>query len=135
MGPMDEADDDRTPSPFLHTNADSSSHLNTSRLFSDTNVIPSTTNGPANDAKRQKLTDCGPLPICNLEKEMFLDPEANARQVDAFDDDDEFYQGIDFDALEEQASKQLKAKSSSSNEKPKIKDLEFLDSPSFDLGI
>ncbi|XP_076944817.1 DEAD-box ATP-dependent RNA helicase FANCM-like [Bidens hawaiensis] len=124
-----------------------SAHLNnnnnTKRLSSDIVVIPSTS-GPADDTKRRKLSfskgGCGSLPVCNLEKEIFLKLKGDARkemtwQVDEFDDDDdEFYKGIDLDALEEQASKQLRSRSNLSSDKPKIQD-DFLDLPSFDLGI
>ncbi|MFS7890980.1 hypothetical protein Hanom_Chr00s000184g01627631 [Helianthus anomalus] len=119
----------------------SAAHLNAKRLSSDTVVIPSTT---ADDTKRRKLSfsqgGCGPLPIRNLEKEIFLNPEAAAAaaaagkemtlQVDELDDD--FLQGIDLDALEAQASEQVRSKSNMSE---KIQELDFLDSPSFDLGI
>ncbi|XP_076909820.1 DEAD-box ATP-dependent RNA helicase FANCM-like [Bidens hawaiensis] len=140
-----------TTNPSLHTNENSSSsslsaHLNntnnnTKRSSSDIVVIPSTS-GPADDTKRRKLSfsqgASGPLPVCNLEKEIYLKPEVDAHkdmtwQADEFDDD-EFYKGIDLDALEEQASKQLRPRSNLSSDKPKILD-DFLDLPSFDLGI
>ncbi|KAI3795155.1 hypothetical protein L1987_37803 [Smallanthus sonchifolius] len=142
---MVSVDDGSAAGTSVHTNGDSSSsaHLNTKRLSSDTVVIPSTTNGPDNETKRRKLSfsqgGCGPLPIRNLEKEVFLNSEATGKEVtwqmDEFDNDDDFLQGIDLDALEEQASKQLRSKSNMLNEKPKIQELDFLDSPSFDLGI
>ncbi|KAI3744811.1 hypothetical protein L1987_57904 [Smallanthus sonchifolius] len=143
---MVSVDDGSAAGTSVHTNGDSSSssaHLNTKRLSSDTVVIPSTTNGPDNETKRRKLSfsqgGCGPLPIRNLEKEVFLNLEATGKEVawkmDEFDNDDDFLQGIDLDALEEQASKQLRSKSNMLNEKLKIQDFDFLDSPSFDLGI
>ncbi|KAM0049691.1 putative RNA helicase [Helianthus debilis subsp. tardiflorus] len=134
-------------SPYSMTPADdgsasvgdstSAAHLNAKRLSSDTVVIPSTV---ADATKRRKLSfsqgGCGPLPVRNLEKEIFLNPEGAAAgkemtlQVDELDDD--FLQGIDLDALEAQASEQVRSKSNMSK---KIQELDFLDSPSFDLGI
>ncbi|XP_076939448.1 DEAD-box ATP-dependent RNA helicase FANCM-like [Bidens hawaiensis] len=150
----DDESEAGTTNLSLHTNGNSpssllSAHLNyinnnnTKRLSSDIVVIPSTS-GPADDTKRRKLSfsqgASGPLPVCNLEKEIFLKPEVDARkdmiwQADELDDDDdEFYKGIDLDALEEQASKQLRSRSNVSSDEPKIQD-DFLDLPSFDLGI
>lgn len=142
-----------TPSLHTNNNGDSSSvHLNTTHSSSCA-VIPLTTDGSykTKETKKRKLSlsqgdGCGSLPIRNLETEMFSNPEAAAGkeqepeqeptpwQMDEFVDDD-FYQGIDLDALEAQAAEQLRSKSQLSNEKPKYQDLEFLDSPSFDLGI
>ncbi|XP_071715399.1 DEAD-box ATP-dependent RNA helicase FANCM [Rutidosis leptorrhynchoides] len=144
-----------TTNLHLHSNGESSSksvHLNSERLLSSDTAIPTTTNeSNSNEVKRRKLnlSNGESLPIRNLEREMFLNHDAAAAtaagggdgcggkqswQVDEFDDD-EFYQGIDFDALEEQATKQLRLKSQSLNEKPKDQNLDFLDCPSFDLGI
>ncbi|KAD4981721.1 hypothetical protein E3N88_18392 [Mikania micrantha] len=130
-------DDERAAGTSLHTNGDSSAHLNTNtnRLSSDAVAICSTT-----DTKRRKLSfsqgGCEPLPICNLEKQRFLKPEAETSGKEMtsqmVDPDDEFYQGIDLDALEEEA---LRSRSTLSNDKPKIQHVDFLDSPSFDLGI
>nr|XP_043613922.1 DEAD-box ATP-dependent RNA helicase FANCM [Erigeron canadensis] len=125
-----------TTNPYLHTNGESSSiNLNAKRLSSDS-VIP----GSTNEVKKRKLSfsDGESLPIRNLEKEICLDPEAlgniASSEVDEFDNDD-FYQGIDLDALEEQAIKQLRLKSELSNKKSNNHNLEFFDAPSFDLGI
>ncbi|KAI3780438.1 hypothetical protein L2E82_10419 [Cichorium intybus] len=87
------------------------------------------------------------LPICNLEKEILLDGgESTAKEppwktegeaMDDFDDD-EFYRDIDLDALEEEAARQLRSRSEVSgnmNEKLDDQNLDFLDCPSFDLGI
>lgn len=145
MVPIDQMHDSgsaaaATTNPSVHFNGDSSSvHITTKRFSSDTG-IPSTTI-ESNELKKRKLSfsDGDSLPIRNLEKEIFLYPDAVAAgkeqswQLDEFDND-EFYQGIDFDALEEQAAKQLRSKSEL-NDKPKEQNLDFLDCPSFDLGI
>ncbi|KAJ9550475.1 hypothetical protein OSB04_014520 [Centaurea solstitialis] len=144
--PMDQMHDSGSAfgitNPSLHhshtsTNGDSSSiPLNTEGLSSTT----------MNGVRKRKLSfsQGGSPPIRNLEKEVFLKPEAGGENptwqmeggnMDAFEDDDEFYQGIDLDALEEEATKQLRSKSESMNEKPNNQNLEMLDCPSFDLGI
>ncbi|KAK9075561.1 hypothetical protein SSX86_003886 [Deinandra increscens subsp. villosa] len=108
--------------PSLDTNGDGDLNANSSSVV----ILAGTTNETTVN-KRRKLSfsqgGCGSLPICNLEKEVFVNP--GKEMMDDFDDD--FFQGIDFDALEEQASKQFRSKSNL-----KIQDLE---APSFDLGI
>ncbi|PWA45681.1 DEAD/DEAH box RNA helicase family protein [Artemisia annua] len=133
----DSGSAEATTNPHLHTNGNSSSvHLNT-----DNSVIHINTNSSeANENRKRKLSFLhgDPLPICNLEAEVFNNPEAAAKeptwQMDAFDDD-AFYEGIDLDALEEQAATELRLKSELLNAKPKNQDLEFFDAPSFDLGF
>nr|GEU83199.1 DEAD-box ATP-dependent RNA helicase FANCM isoform X2 [Tanacetum cinerariifolium] len=133
----DSGSAEATTNPHLHTNGNSSSvHLNT-----DNSVIHINTNSSeTNENRKRKLSFLhgDPLPIRNLEAEVFNNPEASAKeptwQMDAFDDD-AFYEGIDLDALEEQAAKELKSKSELLNAKPKNQNLEFFDAPSFDLGF
>ncbi|XP_024961790.1 DEAD-box ATP-dependent RNA helicase FANCM isoform X2 [Cynara cardunculus var. scolymus] len=125
--------------PSLHT-----SHMST---IGDSSSVPLNTVGfsstTLNGIRKRKLSfsQGGSPPIRNLEKETFFKPETGGEEstwqgenMDAFEDD-EFYQGIDLDALEEEATKQLRSKSELMNEKPNNQNLDLLDCPSFDLGI
>lgn len=109
------------------------------------------------ESRKRKFSSCetSPLPARNLENEFLFQPEAGGgrssplpvqehknEDVNLFDDDDdEFYQGIDLDAVEEEAAKILRHKSQSLVHKqassisiPQNID-PISDSPSFDLGI
>ncbi|KAL7590492.1 hypothetical protein Lser_V15G40744 [Lactuca serriola] len=98
--------------------------FNTERLSSATR-IPSTTTGISGTATRiQKrkfsFSHGESLPIHNQEKEILIDAESTAAKeppwmaegepMDDFDSD-EFYRGIDFDGLEEEATKKLRSRS------------------------
>lgn len=94
------------------------------------------------------------LPMLNLDKKFALLSETardsspmhvhvetkTEESIDVFEDD-EFYEGIDLDAIEEEATKLLKQKAECSMQKVKGSsqtiqpNLEILGSPSFDLGI
>ncbi|KAI3951546.1 hypothetical protein MKX01_018662 [Papaver californicum] len=78
---------------------------------------------------------------CRKRKLSFCQPEDENYKVDEFFDD-KFYEGVDFDELEAQATKILGCKSALSQEKKQWtanasteKTLGLLSSPSFDLGI
>ncbi|CAL5333513.1 unnamed protein product [Camellia sinensis] len=95
------------------------------------------------------------VPAINLEQQFLVQSEAAGREtllqdhqvqkieanVDVFDDDDQFYAGLDLDAVEEQAAKLLGYKLELSELKRKMihdatpPQLGILGSPSFDLGI
>lgn len=96
------------------------------------------------------------VPAINLEQQFLVQSEAAGREtslqdhqvqkieanVDVFDDDDDqFYAGLDLDAVEEQAAKLLGYKLELSEPKRKMihdatpPQLGILGSPSFDLGI
>lgn len=95
------------------------------------------------------------IPMLNLDKKFALLSETARdnssmpvhvdtkveESIDVFEDD-EFYEGIDLDAIEEEATKLLKQKAECSMQKMKGSssqtiqpNLEILGSPSFDLGI
>ncbi|XP_057504285.1 DEAD-box ATP-dependent RNA helicase FANCM isoform X2 [Actinidia eriantha] len=127
-------------------------------------VMPSTTNGiPTSSETENKMRSLkrklsfyqvGSVPAINLDQEFLLHSEAAGRETSfqdqvpnigpngvAFDDDDLFYEGLDLDAVEEQAVKLLGYKSELSEHKivaipdPSPPLLDVLGSPSFDLGI
>nr|XP_017237619.1 PREDICTED: Fanconi anemia group M protein homolog isoform X2 [Daucus carota subsp. sativus] len=109
-------------------------------------------------SRKRKLSPCqvGPLPVQNLDGKFLLQSEAQAKDRShwmnkdspvtiEFDDDDQFYDGIDLDALEEQATKYLRSKSNLSmqnqmknldpNNHADLREEPSFDLPSFDLGI
>ncbi|KAK3036008.1 hypothetical protein RJ639_031181 [Escallonia herrerae] len=104
------------------------------------------------ESRKRKLSfnQTGSVPIQNLDQEFLLQTEAACRdaslqvqgeKVEASRyvfDDDWFYEGIDLDAMEEQAAKLLSNKSEMSMQKEVIIPEpvpELLGSPTFDLGI
>ncbi|KAL7590493.1 hypothetical protein Lser_V15G40742 [Lactuca serriola] len=141
----------RTTNPTHNNTYSTSVSFNAERLSSATG-IPTTTTGISSTAtgiRKRKLSFSHgeSLPIRNLEKEILIDAESTAAKeppwkaeggaMDDFDSD-EFYRDIDFDALEEEATRQLRSRSEASgkvNDKPNDQNLDFLDCPSFDLGI
>ncbi|KAL8485930.1 hypothetical protein ACS0TY_028004 [Phlomoides rotata] len=107
------------------------------------------------ESRKRKLSfyQSHSVPMINLDKEFSLFPEAarenSSMQVhaerieeigDVFDDD-QFYEGIDLDAVEEEATKLLRKKTECSTQKgaalsePVQQSVEILESPSFDLGF
>ncbi|XP_042062897.1 DEAD-box ATP-dependent RNA helicase FANCM [Salvia splendens] len=107
------------------------------------------------DSRKRKLSlhQAHSLPTLNLDTEFSLlsgaahenstahvHVETMEKAVDIFEDDD-FYEGIDLDALEEEATKLFKKKTEHSTEKivgsDEIKEQNFgiFDAPSFDLGF
>ncbi|KAH6765134.1 hypothetical protein C2S51_016383 [Perilla frutescens var. frutescens] len=107
------------------------------------------------DGRKRKLSfhQAHSLPMLNLDKEfsllsgaarenssMHVHAERMEESHDIFDDD-QFYEGIDLDAVEEEATKLLKHKLECPTQKttgfsePIQQNLELLESPSFDLGI
>ena len=107
------------------------------------------------DSRKRKLSlhQAHSLPMLNLDTEFSLlsgaahenstahvHVETMEKAVDIFEDDD-FYEGIDLDALEEEATKLFKNKTEHSTEKivgsDEIKEQNFgiFDAPSFDLGF
>lgn len=104
-------------------------------------------------SRKRKLSSCqvGPLPVQNLEGKFLLQSEAQAKDRPYPDcmnkdnpvnpatelDDDQFYDGIDLDALEEQATIYLRSKSilSTQNQMKKPEPQNDAALPSFDLGI
>lgn len=110
------------------------------------------------DSRKRKLSfhHAHSLPKLNLDREFSLlsgaahgnssvhvhveTVETMEENIDAFEDD-QFYEGIDLDALEEEATKLLKQKAECSTQKitaaseTNQQNLGFLDTPSFDLGF
>ncbi|XP_074371460.1 LOW QUALITY PROTEIN: DEAD-box ATP-dependent RNA helicase FANCM-like [Apium graveolens] len=102
-------------------------------------------------SRKRKLSSCqvGPLPVQNLEGKFFLQSETQDKDRSHPDcvnrdipvttefDDDQFYDGIDLDALEEQATIYLRSKSnlSTQNQMKNPGPQNHADLPSFDLGI
>lgn len=102
-------------------------------------------------SRKRKLSSCrvGLLPVQNLEGKFLLQSEAQDKDRSHPDcvskdnpvttelDDDQFYEGIDLDALEEQATVYLKSKSnlSTQNQMKNPDPQNHAALPSFDLGI
>ncbi|KAK1403680.1 ATP-dependent DNA helicase mph1 [Heracleum sosnowskyi] len=102
-------------------------------------------------SRKRKLSSCQvePLPVQNLEGKFLLQSEAQAKGQSHPDcmnrdnpvttefDDDKFYDGIDLDALEEQATIYLRSKSnlSTQNQMKNPEPQNHAALPSFDLGI
>ncbi|KAK9270011.1 hypothetical protein L1049_025584 [Liquidambar formosana] len=107
------------------------------------------------ESRKRKLSfyQVGSVPAINLEREFSFQSEATgnessmqgqAKKIEANGDvfyDDQFYEGLDLDAVEAQATMLLRYKSESSIQRPEIipeparQNLCLLGSPSFDLGI
>nr|GMD66515.1 DEAD-box ATP-dependent RNA helicase FANCM isoform X1 [Ipomoea batatas] len=103
--------------------------------------------------RKRKSSPCetSPLPARNLENDFLLQPETrggrssplpvqerkNEDMVLFDDDDDEFFRGIDLDAVEEEAARILRHKSQNqATSIPIPRNIDFFsDAPSFDLGI
>ncbi|KAK6940331.1 Helicase, C-terminal [Dillenia turbinata] len=86
----------------------------------------------------------GALPAINLEKEFSLQSEAVEEEVDNIDTDkdlfynDQFYEDLDLDELEAQATELLRNKSkqsAESHDKPSLQNPDAHSHPTFDLGI
>lgn len=107
------------------------------------------------DSRKRKLSfhQAHSLPMLNLDREfsllsgaacenssMHVYVETTEESIDAFEDD-RFYEGIDLDALEEEATKLLKQKAECSTQKitdsseTNQQNLGIMDTPSFDLGF
>ncbi|KAK2967021.1 hypothetical protein RJ640_003377 [Escallonia rubra] len=101
------------------------------------------------ESRKRKLSfnQTGSVPVQNLDQEFLLQTEAACRDASLqvqgeasgyVFDDDWFYEGIDLDAMEEQAAKLLSNKSEMSMQKEVIIPEpvpELVGSPTFDLGI
>lgn len=103
--------------------------------------------------RKRKASPCetSPIPARNLENDFLLQPETgggrssplrvqerkNEDMVLFDDDDDEFFRGIDLDAVEEEAARILRHKSQNqATSIPIPRNIDFFsDAPSFDLGI
>ncbi|XP_051139283.1 DEAD-box ATP-dependent RNA helicase FANCM [Andrographis paniculata] len=138
---------DHTPQPGLESTAKSSQHAGHGSL---TGIGESKL-----ESRKRKLGyyQAQSVPAVNLDQMFSLlhqedvansTVETNAGRMEenrAIFDDDEFYQGIDLDAVEEEAARLLRYKSECSTQKtatvsePVQQDVGFMDSPSFDLGI
>ncbi|KAK6116697.1 hypothetical protein DH2020_049579 [Rehmannia glutinosa] len=98
------------------------------------------------DSRKRKLSfyQAQSVPMVNLDKEFSVLSEAArgnfAENGDIFEDD-QFYEGIDLDAVEEEAAKLLRQKTECSTQKtatlsePIRPNLGVMGSPSFDLGV
>ncbi|KAL4573320.1 hypothetical protein LXL04_020121 [Taraxacum kok-saghyz] len=107
-------------------NYSTSVSFNTARLTSDTG-IPTTTTGITS-------TDSG-IWKENAKSRAKEPPwKTEGEAMDDFDSD-EFYRNLDFDALEEEASRQLRLRSAVSQKMKQTPIEQNLDCPSFDLGI
>ncbi|KAL1542826.1 hypothetical protein AAHA92_19865 [Salvia divinorum] len=125
----------------------------TARNNKDTcNGVPTEMLESRTDSRKRKLSlhQAHSLPMLNLDREFSLlsaaahenstAHETMEETVDIFEDDD-FYEGIDLDALEEEATKLFKKKTECSTEKIvgsseiKEQNLGIFDAPSFDLGF
>lgn len=98
------------------------------------------------ESRKRKLSFClsSSVPVINLEQKFQLQFEDEGRQLqqsEANSDilyDDKFYEDIDLDAIEAQATLLLKHKSESLQEQkiiPQPQNPGLISSPSFDLGI
>ncbi|XP_073275949.1 DEAD-box ATP-dependent RNA helicase FANCM isoform X2 [Primulina huaijiensis] len=105
------------------------------------------------DSRKRKLSffQAQSVPMVNLDDKFSLLCEATAKtssqlleiqnmeeKREVFDDDDQFYEGIDLDAVEEEASKQLRdccARNISMTSEAMPLNLAIQGSPSFDLGV
>ncbi|KAL4573319.1 hypothetical protein LXL04_020120 [Taraxacum kok-saghyz] len=148
--PQFPVDEGGSTSRTTNTNNYSTSvSFNTARLTSDAGIPTTTTGITSTDSgiwKRKSSFSHGhshSLPIRNLDKEISLDAESRAKEppwktegeaMDDFDSD-EFYRNLDFDALEEEASRQLRLRSAVSQKMKQTSNDQNLDCPSFDLGI
>lgn len=106
-----------------------------------------------NGSRKRKLSfyQAETLPIQNLEQEFLLQSEAAGKalaqcdQIEKSDkirddfDDDQFFEGIDLDAVEEEATKYLKNKFQQPVQNhtkiPEPQNPAVLDCPTFDLGF
>ncbi|KAL6984536.1 hypothetical protein U1Q18_017913 [Sarracenia purpurea var. burkii] len=125
-----------------------------------TEQMPCTTNGIPREkentmgSRKRKLNfyQVGSVPAINLDQEFLVHTKAASRETSVKDqaqkietngdvfDDDQFYDGLNLDEVEEQAAKLLRYKSQQSIHQKMIADLTqpslgVLGSPSFDLGI
>lgn len=105
------------------------------------------------DGRKRKLSffQAQSVPMVNLADKFSLLSEATAitssqlleiqnmeEKRDVFEDDDQFYEGIDLDAVEEEASKQLRdccARNIAMTNEAIPLNLGVQGSPSFDLGV
>ncbi|XP_073052699.1 DEAD-box ATP-dependent RNA helicase FANCM isoform X1 [Primulina eburnea] len=104
------------------------------------------------DSRKRKLSffQAQSVPMVNLDDKFSLLCEATAKtssqleiqnmeeKREVFEDDDQFYEGIDLDAVEEEASKQLRdccARNISMTNEAMPLNLAIQGSPSFDLGV
>lgn len=121
--------------------------LQTPQIGLDTSENESKTE---NQKRKLSFKQAQSIPMVNLENEFLLHSEAaqnnspsRARTEENLDifEDDQFFEDIDLDALEEQATKLLRYKSECSMQnqvrtsEPMAQNLDFPGSPSFDLGI
>ncbi|KAA8546304.1 hypothetical protein F0562_002957 [Nyssa sinensis] len=133
--------------------------LNPQRISSE--AVACTINGTPTEneskmeSRKRKLSfyQLGTVPAINLERELLFHSKAGGKesslqgQVEKIEangdvfDDDKFYEGLDLDAVEEQAAELLRYKSELSMQKttiipePTPQNHGVLGSPSFDLGI
>ncbi|XP_024930384.2 DEAD-box ATP-dependent RNA helicase FANCM isoform X1 [Ziziphus jujuba] len=141
---------------FLQTPQADSTHQSISRhsksikinhdiIKNDIEVVPSTA-CIETESRKRKLSFClsSSVPVINLEQKFQLQFEDEGRQLqqsEANSDilyDDKFYEDIDLDAIEAQATLLLKHKSESLQEQkiiPQPQNPGLISSPSFDLGI
>ncbi|CAA3017902.1 DEAD-box ATP-dependent RNA helicase FANCM isoform X2 [Olea europaea subsp. europaea] len=121
--------------------------LQTPQIGLDTSENESKTE---NQKRKLSFNQAQSIPMVNLENEFLLHSEAaqnnspsRARTEENLDifEDDRFFEDIDLDALEEQATKLLRYKSECSMQnqvrtsEPMAQNLDLPGSPSFDLGI
>lgn len=122
-----------------------------SQFLSD--EIPTETVQSNLESRKRKLSfyQSHSVPMINLENEFSLFPEAACKnpsmhverieQIGDVFEDDQFYEGIDLDAVEEEATKLLRKKTECLTQKeaalsePVQQNVKILGSPSFDLGI
>lgn len=98
------------------------------------------------DSRKRKLSfqQAVSIPVINLEPEPELEPAPPSAHLttgvnnDIYWDDDAFFESLDFDAIEAQATEQLRLQKAQSAQKPaetkRASDLSF-PPPSFDLGF
>lgn len=146
-GSSSGAKHDDTPQTGLQSTA------RNSQLASD--GIPSGLTETKLDSRKRKLSfhQVHSVPMVNLDKEfsllseaahenssMHIQVETTEESRDMFEDD-QFYEGIDLDAVEEAATKLLRYKTECPTQKtaalsePIQQNLGILGSPSFDLGV
>lgn len=116
-------------------------------MCASANIIPETGEASKARSRKRKLgaQEQGSLPAINLEREFSIYTEVGKEEDGGGEcnlfSDDQFYEGIDLDEVEAQASLLLKHKSELSRpDQGNVpveddKKLDCLSSPSFDLGI
>ncbi|XP_057793601.1 DEAD-box ATP-dependent RNA helicase FANCM isoform X2 [Salvia miltiorrhiza] len=139
-----------------HNNAPQTGFESTARNNKDTSDgVPTEILESRSDSRKRKFSfhQAHSLPMLNLDREFSLlsgaarenssvhvPVEMAGESIDVFEDDG-FYEGIDLDALEEEATKLLKQKAECSTKKitgsseTNEQNLGILDIPSFDLGF